>query len=137
MTINRDNVTLWDGGTDKFCAVSIPEYQQYLYIDGKPCITVGFTYENANFKGYDYFTFFDTLYTDLMASIKSTSDSLSGSFRLYDMGCDTDGYIDFVMDKGKVNVSGQLGATFNTHWMHFAFDADQTLITALYNCIKI
>ena len=50
MTVKND-IVLWDNGTDKFCLFSIPNEAQYKYIDNIPCITFGISYENFCFKG--------------------------------------------------------------------------------------
>jgi hypothetical protein len=60
--------------------------------------------------------------------MKNTYISLNGSFRIYDVGADTDGYIEFVMKNGKLFVKGQLGASFSTYSLTFEFEADQTLV---------
>ena len=60
--------------------------------------------------------------------IEGTYTSLSGSFRIYDVGADTDGYIELVMTNGKLSVKGQLGASFSSHSLMFEFEADQTLV---------
>ncbi len=137
MTIQRDTVTLWDNGIDKLYLFSVPKESRYNYIEGSPCITIGFSYENETYKGCDIFAFFDHFYVELIDAIKETSRCLNGSFRLYDMGADTDGYIDFEMDRGKLRIKGQLGASFSSHSLTFSFDADQTLLEALIQRLSI
>jgi hypothetical protein len=63
-----------------------------------------------NFKGCDTFTLFDRFYSSIVNEMKNTYISLNGSFRIYDVGADTDGYIEFAMKNGKLFVKGQLGA---------------------------
>ena len=96
MTIKNDLI-LWDDGVNCLCLLSIPSEQQYKYIDGLPCITFGASYENTNFKGYDTFTLFDRFYNNILNEMKNTYDSLNGTFRICDIGADTDGYIEFVL----------------------------------------
>ncbi len=55
MTIHEDKITLWDNGQDRFCMVSVPSEEQYPYISGSPCMTIGFVYENERYRGYDAF----------------------------------------------------------------------------------
>ena len=111
MTIKND-IILWDDGANCLCLLSIPSEQQYKYIDGLPCITFGVSYENANFKGYDTFTLFDHFYNTILNGMKNTYESLNGTFRICDIGADTDGYIDFVVKNGIASIKGQLGASF-------------------------
>jgi hypothetical protein len=137
MTIKTEKVILWDSGIESFCAVAVPEYEQYRYVDGKPCITIGFAYENPNFKGYDVLTFFDDMYIELLGKIQSVYETLEGSFVLDDMGGDTDSCIEVRAEKtGKIYLNGQLGASWNTYTMQFAMTADQTLLKNLIDCIK-
>lgn len=135
MTIREDFIPLWDDGVIKFQAVVMPN-GQYQYIDGRPCITVGFAFENQTFKGFDRFTLFDTYYTDLLEEMEKIWHCLNGRIRLYDMGADTDGYIDISASNGRLAVSGQLGATFSDFSLKFSFDADQTLLGLLRDCLK-
>ncbi len=137
MTIQKDVITLWDNGTDKLRLFSVPKASQYKYIDGLPCITIGLSYENEAYKGCDIFTFFDHFYTELIDTIKETSRCLNGAFRLYDMGADTDGYIDFEMNNGKLSMKGQLGASFSAHSLTFRFCADQTLLEPLMQSLSV
>ena len=136
MTIQKDIITLWDNGTDRLYLFSVPESSQYNYRDGLPCITIGLSYENEAYKGCDIFTFFDHYYVELLDTIKAVSCSLNGTFRLYDMGADTDGYVDFEMNKGQLHIKGQLGASFSSHYLMFGFDADQTLLGSLIQNIS-
>ena len=136
MTIRNDTV-LWDNGADRFCILAVPDEKQYRYAANQPCITVGFCYENRDYKGFDTFTFFGPLYTALCSEMEAARRSLDGSFRLYDMGADTDGYIDVDVDHGRVTVKGQLGASFSSHFLHFEFDADQTFLTGLLQGIDL
>ena len=136
MTIKND-IVLWDNGADKFCLLAIPNEAQYKYIDDIPCITFGISYENFRFKGYETFTLFDKFYTDSIDKMGTIHHSLNGAFRICDFGADTDGYIDFEMNNGRLLVKGQLGATFSSHSLQFEFEADQTLLTTLIKGIKI
>lgn len=136
MTVKND-VVLWDSGTDRLCLFSVLNDQQYKYIEGVPCITFGISYENAKFKGFDIFTLFDRFYSNIVNDMKSAYNSLSGSFRIYDVGADTDGYIEFIMKNGNLSIKGQLGASFSSHSLLFAFEADQTLVGSLLQEIKL
>ena len=136
MTVKND-IVLWDSGTDKFCLLSIPDEQQYRYIDDIPCITFGVYYENSRFKGYDVFTLFDNFYINTIGKIETVYRSLNGSFRIEDIGADSDGYIDFELNSGRLVVKGQLGASFTSHSLQFEFEADQTLVGNLLNSIKL
>jgi len=136
MTIKND-IVLWDNGVNHLCLLSIPSEQQYKYIDGCPCITFGITYENTNYKGYDTFTLFDRFYNNILNEMKNTYESLDGTFRICDIGADTDGYIEFVVKNGIVFVKGQLGASFSSHSLKFEFPADQTLIGRLIQAIDL
>ena len=136
MTIKND-IILWDDGANCLCLLTIPSEQQYNYIDGHPCITFGVSYENATFKGYDTFTLFDRFYNNILNELKSTYDSLNGTFRICDIGADTDGYIEFVLKNGLAFIKGQLGASFFSHSLKFEFQADQTLIGRLIQAIEL
>ena len=135
MTVKND-IILWDNESTRLCLLSIPSEQQYKYIDGHPCITFGISYENKNFKGYDTFTLIDQCYINILNEIKNTYDSLTGAFRIHDMGADTDGYIEFAVQKGIALIKGQLGASFSAHSLKFEFQADQTLIGRLIQAIE-
>ena len=137
MTIKNEKIVLWDSGREKLCLLSVPFDNTYKYIDGVPCITVGVIYESERFKGYDEFTFFDHFYIDLLRKISDTYNCLNGKFRLYDMGANTDGYIDFEMSNGKLNIKGQLGASFSAHSLVFGFEADQTLLEPLMQNLSV
>lgn len=127
MTVKND-IVLWDNGIEKLCLLKVPNEHQYKYIEGVSCITFGISYENMNFKGCDTFTLFDHFYSSIVNEMKNTYISLNGSFRIYDVGADTDGYIEFVMKNGKLFVKGQFGASFSTCSLTFEFEADQTLV---------
>ena len=137
MTINNDCVILWDNGYERFEMTAVSPESQYRYIDGEPCITVGFRYENESFKGYDYFTFLGKPYTELIDKIKEVHRTLNGSFRLYDMGADTDAYVDFSCLEGRAEIVGRLGATFSDFALAFSMTADQTLLTGLLDQLKL
>ena len=65
-------------------------------------------------------------------------ENLVGEFRLYDLGGDTDCYIDFKMKSlGKLNVSGRLGSTFSSNSLMFEFEADQTLLKPLLRSLTV
>ncbi len=136
MTVKND-VVLWDNGTNRLCLLTVPSEQQYQYIEGLPCITFKIFYENTDFKGCDTFTLFDHFYINILNEIKATYDSLIGSFRICDIGADTDGYIEIIMKNGIVSINGQLGASFFSHSLKFEFEADQTLIGSLIQAIKL
>ena len=133
----KNDIILWDDGANCLCLLSIPSEQQYKYIDGLPCITFGVSYENATFKGYDSFTLFDHFYNNILNGMKNTYESLNGTFRICDIGADTDGYIDFVLKNGIASIKGQLGASFSSHSLKFEFRADQTLIGRLIQAIEL
>lgn len=136
MTIQEDMV-IWDDCVNRLSLLTIPEDEQYKYIERKPCITFGLSYENTNFKGMDIFTLFDNLYIDTVNTIENILHSQNGSFRIFDMGADTDGYLDFEMINGRLSVKGRLGASFSAHSLSFEFEADQTLVSALLETLVI
>lgn len=137
MTIQNDFVSLWNNGTNKFNLFAVSPECQYKYVSGMPCITVGFAYENERFKGCDTFTLFDHFYIDILEAMNKAYRDLNGSFRLYDNGADSDGYVDFVIKNGKLHVEGRLGATFSTHSLSFEFEADHTLLDPLIQNLVI
>lgn len=134
MTVKND-IILWDNGIDRLCLLTVPNEHQYKYIDGVPCITFSISYENARFKGCDTFTLFDSFYSDIINEIENTYTSLNGNFRIYDVGSDTDGYIEFIMKNGRLSVKGSLGASFDSNSLTFEFEADQTLVRTLLNAL--
>ena len=136
MTIQRDYV-LWDNGQDRLCLLQVPFEHQYQYIGQLPCITVGISYENANYKGCDIFTLFDHFYASKMSEIEKVYLCLNGAFRINDNAKDTDGYIDFTIKNGFLSVQGQLGASFSPHSLRFEFEADQTLVGTLLQALTI
>ena len=137
MTIRNDSVILWDNGIDKMVVYSIRPERQYKYVSGKPCITIGLSYENKNYKGCDTFTLFDHFYLEVLDAMKQTYRNLNGEFRLDDIGADTDGYVDFNLKNGRLHINGQLGATFSFYSLTFEFEADQTLLGLLIECLDI
>lgn len=135
MTVRSDTV-LWDNGIEKLYIFEIPP--ENCYIPDQPCITVGFGYENASFKGEDVFVLFGERYLELRNKIAAVSRDLNGSFRLCDMGWDTDGYIDIIMTtNGKAEVTGRLGTSFSPYSLQFELRVDQTVLTALLRILKI
>lgn len=136
MTIQK-NVVLWDNGRDRLCLLRVPFEQQYKYIDGVPCITFGISYESTIYKGYDVFTLFDHFYSDIVSAIEKTYRTLDGTFRVDDAGADTDGYISFEMQNGRLCVKGRLGASFSSHSLIFDFEADQTLVGNLLEKLAV
>lgn len=136
MTIQRDAV-LWDSGSDRLCLLQVPLRQQYKYINESPCLTVGILYENANYKGFDTFTLLDHFYIDMVNQVEKAYHSLNGVFSIRDCSADTDGYIDFYLKNGKLRIQGQLGASFSSHSLRFAFEADQTLIGKLLENLAV
>ena len=136
MTIQTD-VVLWDNGIEKFYLYSVPNEQQYKYIDGNPCLTCRIAYENSGYKGCDTFTLFDHFYISLMNKIEDVYHCLNGAFRIDDNGADTDGYVEFTVKNGRVSVKGQLGASFSAHSLRFKFEADQTLVEALLQNLTV
>lgn len=136
MTIQRDTV-LWDSGSDRLCLLQATLGQQYQYINGSPCLTVGISYENANYKGFDTFTLLDSFYADMINRVETAYHNLNGVFCIRDDGADTDGYIDFNMKNGKLYIKGQLGASFSAHSLRFEFEADQTLIEKLLQSLAV
>ena len=136
MTVKSDAV-VWDNGRNRLCLRATPYGQQYRYIDGQPCITFGVSYECAEYKGCDTFTLFDRFYINILSEMKATYNSLNGAFRIYDVGADTDGYMEFVMKNGIVSIRGQLGASYSAHSLKFDFEADQTLVGNLIREIDL
>ena len=130
MTIPKD-VVLWDNGRDQFYLYSVPNEQQYKYIDGIPCLTFGIAYKNSSYKGCDTFTLFDHFYARKVHEIEDVYSCLNGTFRIDDNGADTDGYVDFTVKNGRVYVKGQLGASFSAYSLNFELEADQTLVGTL------
>lgn len=138
MTIKEDTLILWNNGGNKLWLFSVPGVEQYNYIEGKPCITLGIAYENMFFKGQDIITIFDHFLTETVNLIEGVYDSLAGEFRLYDLGGDTDCYIDFKMQSfGKLSISGRLGSTFSSNSLTFEFEADQTLLKPLIRSLTV
>ncbi len=135
--MTQKDVVLWDNGKVRFCLLQVPFEQQYKYIKGSPCITFGILYEGENYKGHDTFTLFDHFYSDIISTIEKTYCALNGTFRIADVGADTDGYIDFEMINGHLFVKGQLGASFSAHSLRFEFEADQTLIGKLLHNLTV
>ena len=136
MTIQKD-VVLWDNGRDRLCLLQAAFEQQYKYIDGLPCITFGISYKNANYKGFDTFTLFDPFYAEMINKAEKTYHNLNGVFCIKDVGADTDGYIDFEMNRGILHIKGQLGASFSSHSLRFEFEADQTLLGELLQNLTV
>lgn len=132
----QNDTVLWDNGKERLYIFEIPP--ENCYIPDKPCITIGFGYENARYKGEDVFVFVGEQYLELRNKIAAVSRDLNGSFRLYDMGWDTDGYIDINMTtNGKAEVTGRLGASFSPYSLQFELRVDQTVLTALLRILKI
>lgn len=132
----QNDTVLWDNGKERLYIFEIP--LENCSTADQPCITIGFGYENARYKGEDVFFFFGEQYLELRNKIDAVSRDLNGSFRLYDMGWDTDGYIDINMTtNGKAEVTGRLGASFSPYSLQFELRVDQTVLTALLRILKI
>ena len=136
MTIERD-IVLWDDGKTRLRLCTVSEERQYQYQPGIPCVTFGVAYESSGFMGYDAFTLFDHFYTELLAAMEQVSQNLQGEFCIRDIGDDTDGYMTFKLRGGRLTVAGQLGATFARHSLHFTMEADQTLVGALREALRV
>ena len=134
MTVKND-IVLWDNGIDKLCLLTVPNEHQYKYIEGVSCITFGISYENMNFKGCDTFTLFDHFYSNIVNEIESTYTSLNGSFRIYDVGADTDGYIEFVMKNGDA-ISGAMNMENVLFWYGGITRIDHASCKKIKNIIR-
>ena len=138
MTIKEDTLILWDNDENKLWLFSVPSSEQYIYIEGKPCITLGIAYENRSFKGQDIITIFDHYLTETVKMIENVYENLDGEFQLYDVGGDTDCYIDFKMQSsGALSISGRLGPTFSSNSLTFEFKADQTVLKPLIKSLTV
>lgn len=50
---------------------------------------------------------------------------------------DSDAFLKFRFESlGKLNVSGQIGASFNDHYIKFKFQADQTIVKSIVSFIN-
>ena len=136
MTIQND-VVLWDNGIDKIYLYSVPNEQQYKYIDGIPCLTFGIAYENSNYRGCDTFTLFDQLLASKVREIEDVYGCFNGTFRIDDNGADTDGYVEFTINNGRVSIKGKLGASFSAYSLNFEVETDQTILTPLLKALTI
>lgn len=136
MTIQK-GVVLWDNGIDKFYLYSVPNEQQYKYIDGISCLSFGIAYENRNYKGCDTFTLFDHFYAGKVREIEDVYSCLNGTFRIDDNAADTDGYVAFTMKDGQTSIKGQLGASFSAYSLNFELEADQTSVKNLLKALDI
>ena len=67
MTIKEERIILWDNGGNKLWLFSVPSVEQYEYIEGRSCITLGIAYENMFFKGQDIITIFDHYLIDTVS----------------------------------------------------------------------
>ena len=71
-------------------------------------------------------------------TIENVYETLDGEFQLYDVGGDTDCYIDFKMQSsGALSISGRLGSTFSSNSLTFEFKADQTVLKPLIKSLTV
>lgn len=133
MTIQQKTV-IWDDGNHVLCFHPVAEKEQYRA--DMPCLTFGISYETPGFKGCDSFALFGQAYTKLVQDIQQADGLLKGQFTLFDMGADTDGYVDVVAEGCKVFLSGQLGLSLGDHSLKFSFRADQTILKGIFECLR-
>ena len=136
MTIRKATI-IWDDGINRLSFIPVEESFQYNYIKDIPCISFDVSFENTKFKACDRFTLFDKGYTGFLRECQSAKQSLTGKFQMTDSGADTDAYIDFNVSPRGVDITGRLGASFSDFSLSFSFQADQSILQLIENCLSI
>ena len=136
MTILETRV-IWDDGINRLSFIPEEESFQYNYIKDIPCICFDVSYENPRFKACDRISLFDKGYTGFHRECQSAKRSLTGKFQMTDSGADTDAYIDFTVSPRGVDITGRLGASFSDFSLSFSFQADQSILQLIENCLSI
>ncbi len=94
-----------------------------------------FKIESTGFKGQSNFCISRDSLINILESIKSALKQLDGSIVIRDR--DSDAHIEITMKNfGHLTVSGQVGGSFEDHYLKFKFDSDQTILPELMNFFK-
>lgn len=102
-------------------------------------VQINFTFDlivkSGNFSGTSSFCVRIDEIQALCDSLNEMYTALSGSAQLSDY--DSDAFILFEMqDRGHFTVSGQVGGSWNDHFMTFKFDTDQTCLPQFISDFK-
>lgn len=95
-------------------------------------VQINFTFDltvlSAGFSGTSHFCLRCDQLEKMCADLTNMQLTLSGTTILDDN--DSDGFVEFEIDpNGRLNVSGQVGGTYEHHYMKFKFQTDQTCIS--------
>ncbi len=77
-----------------------------------------------------------------LEKIKSTIQNLTIMYQTLKGECemddyDSDSFLKFELDKyGHLHISGQIGGTYDDHYMKFKFSSDQTVLEQLIRTLK-
>lgn len=95
-------------------------------------VQINFTFDltvlSAGFSATSHFCLRCDQLEKMCADLTNMQLTLSGTTILDDN--DSDGFVEFEIDpNGRLNVSGQVGGTYEHHYMKFKFQTDQTCIS--------
>lgn len=107
---------------------------EYLYsIENYHTMTI--KVESEGFSGKSNFCISRDSMINILSSLELAIKELSGSVQIRDR--DSDAHIDIIMKSlGQLSVTGQIGGSFEDHFLKFKFDSDQTILVELRNFFK-
>ena len=115
----------------------------------KPCVAfiigvemnlpswVGGQNERSHFKAEDGFNMFGEGLDKFMKELRLQNHNYQEKqLRIEDYLQDTDGFIELDCKLDKVEIEGQLGATFELPTFNFKYTADSSILANLYDALK-
>ncbi|MGE7274881.1 WapI family immunity protein [Brevibacillus panacihumi] len=107
---------------------------EYLY-NVEEYHTMTFKVESKGFKGVSNFCFSKDDLLEILEKIESIIKELRGSIEIRDR--DSDANICITMENfGQLVVHGQIGGSFEDHYLKFNFDSDQTILNKFRDFFK-
>lgn len=106
---------------------------EYLY-SVEVNLTFAVVIKSYGFCGTHDFCIHTEELEEYIQCLRHMNDSLSGECKIIDV--DSDAYILLGFEGKKLNVSGQLGGSYEDNFMKFSFCADQTLIMLLLDALR-
>ncbi len=90
---------------------------------------------SGEFSGSSNFCLSKATLKDAIVSLNKLYEDLNGTYKIND--CDSDDYISFEFLKlGHIEITGQLGGSYNPQHLCFQFVSDQTVLQALISTLS-
>lgn len=97
--------------------------------------TISIFVESKGFAGTSNFCIATNRMKELKSSLEAIDSSLAGNVEMKDY--DSDAFLKVALfPYGKLEVLGQIGASYNDHYMRFKFQSDQTIIRTIISFFK-